>query len=499
MKAREKFNTRKHWLTLTVGLILMGSSLQAQDVISGKVLEKENAGAPFATVTLLDVTDSTVVKGAITGEDGQYHIKQALPGRYFLAVSSVGYSRYYSQAFFYEGNQLELPAIVLNESAKVLGEVTVTAQRQVMERKADRYVMNVAASTFQSDNLQDILQALPFVQVKGEEITVNGKGGVLILLDKVQMPGATLSTVLGSMTGDEIDNIEFITNPSSRYPASVSTVIEITTKKSKHYGLTGSARLTASQGVKGKVLSGTSLTYRKEKWVANLNLNYNAGISYSENSGYRVLNTNGEKVVLHQDLSSSLMSHKPSVRGSFEYTIDKNNVLGVQATTSYGRTMHSSLTQNRIRFASEVNGATDSLLSTDFSDAGYNLVQNYSVFYNHKLAAKGKSFDMVFTYTPAQRKEKTEMHFQNLSDEQGGLIRKLRTVRNINTSQADILVGQMDWNLPYKNNLNLATGAKITHSSNNTRPTQEVLTSDGFVPERAFSFINEFEENITAG
>jgi hypothetical protein len=498
MKKRERFNATKHWLFLVLGLLFMSSSLEAQNIISGKVLEKENTGAPFATVTLLNSQDSTIVKGAITGEDGSYQIKSAVPGEYLLAVSSIGFSKYYGEAFSYSGNELGLPTVVLNEAVETLDEVTVRAQRQVMVRKADRYVMDVTASTFQSDNLSDIFQALPFVQVKGDEISVNGKGGVLILLDKVQMPGATLNTVLSSMTGDEIDNIEFITNPSSRYPASISTVVKITTKRSKNYGLTGSARFTASQGIKAKGLAGTSLTFRKEKWVANMNLNYSAGASLNENVGYRVLNSNGNRLVLNQELTSNFVYQKPSLRGSFEYTIDDRNSVGLQTNTSYTRTMDNSLSQNRIRFSNTIGGPADSLLATDLNDYGYNLVQNYNMFYNHKLDSLGKSFDIILTYTPYQRNENTEMLFQNLLNAQGELIRKLRIVRNINANQANILVGQMDWELPYKNNWNLTTGAKITHSTNSTQPTQQVLVNELFVQEDEFSFKNEFEENIVA-
>ncbi|SIT93991.1 Outer membrane receptor proteins, mostly Fe transport [Pontibacter indicus] len=487
----------KSWLLLLLGLSLAGS-LQAQYVISGKVLEKAGKGAPFATVTLLQAADSSLVKGALTDEVGQFQLRQLQPGSYLLAVSSIGFKKYYGEAFSYEGQAVALADVVLQPSTNSLGEVTITAQRQVMERKADRYVMHVAASSFQSDNLQDILQALPFVQIKGEEIAVNGKGGVLILLDNVQMPGATLSTVLGSMTGDEVEQIEFITNPSSRYPASVGSVIKITTKRSKQYGMTGSARLTASQGHRGKLLGGTSMTYRREKWVGALHLNYNAGTNWSENNGYRVLQANGERVVLHQDLVSTFTTHKPSLRGSFEYTLGKKSAIGLQATTSYNRTLPSSRTQNRIRFTPEVNGATDSLLATDFKDFGYSVLQNYSLFYRQQLDTLGKSMDVVLTYTPAQRRDQTEMDFQHILSPQGELRRRLRTIRNINASQAAIWVGQVDWELPFRQQWNVTTGAKLTHSRNSTQPTQEVLTSQGFIQDGAFSFENEFEENIVA-
>lgn len=498
MKKRERFQAMKCWLLLITGLSLVGS-LQAQHVISGKVLGKDNNGVPFASVTLLKASDSTLVKGAMTGEDGHFQLMQPVPGTYFLAVSYVGFSKHRSEVFSYAGQELALSSIILQPASNTLGEVTIKAERQVVQRKADRYVMDVTASSFQSDNLIDIFHALPFVQVKGEEITINGKGGVLILLDNVQMPGATLSTVLETMTGDEVERIEFITNPSARYPANVGTVIQITTKRSKQYGMTGSARLTASQGNRGRALGGTSLTFRREKWVANVNLNHTMGKALSENNGYRVLRSNGQRVVLHQDLTSSFNTQKPSLRGSLEYTLDKNNTLGIQASTAYSRTLDNSLTQNRIRFSPEVNGATDSLLSTDFRDYGHSLVQNYSAYYKHKFGKMGKSFDLIVTYTPVQRRENTEMLFQELLNPQGELIRPLRTVRNINASQADILVGQMDWELPYQNDWNISTGAKVTHSKNNTRPTQEVLAGGGFVREEEFSFRNNFEESILAG
>lgn len=483
---------------LLLCLLLFGNILHAQNIISGKVFEKVNVGAPFATVTLLNINDSSIVKGAITGEDGLFQIKSASPDRYILAVSSIGFSKVYGEIFTYGGGSLEMPSITLTQSIEALDEVTVKGQKQVLERKSDRYVMDVTASTFQSDNIMDIFQALPFVQVKGEEISVNGRGGILILLDKVQMPGATISTILNSMTGDEIENIEFITNPSSRYPSNISTVIKITTKRSKNYGLTGSARATVSQGLYGKSLMGTSLTYRKERWVANINLNHSSGASFTETKNNRILTINSKRVALNGDYEAKYVYNKPSIRAAFDYTINDNNSIGFQSNVSSTITSDNSFFKNRTVFSNEIGGATDSLLTSKSFDFGTSYVQNYSLYYNHKLDTLGKSVDLIFTYTPVSRNDGTEMLFQNLLNPNNELIQELPVVRNNNKNRANIWVGQMDWELPFQNGLNITTGAKISHSINDTQPVQEVKQNKEFVREDEFSFKNNFQENIIA-
>lgn len=483
---------------LVLSILSTSYSLKAQNDISGKVFETTDVGSPFATVTLLSASDSSIVKGAITGEDGSYHIRSVLPNTYILAVSSIGFEGFQGDAFTYSGGALELPSVKLSESVQALDEVTVKGKRQVLERKTDRYVMDVAASTFQSDNILDIFQALPFVQVKGEEIAVNGKAGILILLDKVQMPGATMNTILQSMTGDEIENIEFITNPSSRYPSDVSTVIKITTKKSKYYGLTGTSRATVSQGISHKALVGTSFTYRKEKWLAKIDLNQSSGALFTETINDRVLNISGNSVALNGDYEAKYVYNKPSLRAVFDYTINDNNSIGLQSNTTYTLTSENSYFKNRTSFSSQIEGGADSLLRSESFEFGDKLVQNYSLYYNHKIDTLGKSLDVIFTYTPINRNEGVEMRFQNLLNPNNELIKELPVVRNINQNQVNIWVGQMDWELPFRNGLMITTGAKVSYSTNDTKPVQEVKENGEFVQDESFSFNNNFEENIVA-
>ncbi|EJF08833.1 carboxypeptidase-like regulatory domain-containing protein [Pontibacter sp. BAB1700] len=251
----EQTSSPKQLITLLTCICLSLVSaipVLAQGKVSGIVKEDASNAASFATVTLLAATDSSLVKGKVTDENGQFVFENLPYGQYLVAVRYVGFQPTFSETIRIQADQAvqDIGILQLLRNTNQLGEVLVQAQRQVVERSPDRYTLNVEASTFQTDNLLDIFRAMPFVQVQGESVTVNGKGGILILLDKVQMPGATMQSIMATMTGDEIEKIEFITNPSSRYPANISTVISITTKKARTLGLTGSARSTVSQGIR---------------------------------------------------------------------------------------------------------------------------------------------------------------------------------------------------------------------------------------------------------
>lgn len=472
----------------------------AQGKVSGIVKEDASNAASFATVTLLAATDSSLVKGKVTDENGQFVFENLPYGQYLVVVRYVGFQPTFSETIRIQADQAvqDIGILQLLRNTNQLGEVLVQAQRQVVERSPDRYTLNVEASTFQTDNLLDIFRAMPFVQVQGESVTVNGKGGILILLDKVQMPGATMQSIMATMTGDEIEKIEFITNPSSRYPANISTVISITTKKARTLGLTGSARSTVSQGIRGRGLLGTSLTYRQQKWVSNLNLNYDRSLTHSTHDGYRAALT-GNSPVLHEHYFFRYNNSTPSVRGMAEYQLSNRHALGVQASYVHKVVDKSSTVSKQVDFAKQLKGIPDSTLLADGREYSTRQVQTYSMYYTGKLDSLGKSVDLIFTYTPIQHNMTTEILSQNMYNPDGRLLESLRSVRNDNPSNANIMVGQMDWELPFRNNLNISVGSKMTLSSNRTQPTQEYLQDGRFVRDEAFSFENVFSENILAG
>jgi outer membrane receptor protein involved in Fe transport len=167
-------------------------------------------------------------------------------------------------------SQSELGNITLSEKTIELEEVVVTAKRPFVINRADRYIVNV------SDNIQsagrnatDILRNTPGLLVdQNGKISVMGKD-VQVWIDgrPSHMDGEQLKAFLNSMQGGEIDRIEVITNPSSRYDAGgAGGIIDIRTKKGLQFGLNGTANIGYKQGHESTGEAGVNLNWRREKF-----------------------------------------------------------------------------------------------------------------------------------------------------------------------------------------------------------------------------------------
>ena len=190
----------------------------AQHKLTGSV-KNATDGSPvsYATAALMR-SDSSVVTGVITGDDGKFIIEKIAIGDYLLQVSFIGYEKTYLNVNV--PAQSDLGEIILYESATRLQEVLVSASRPLVVNKADRYIVNVSGNIQSAGrDALDILRNTPGLLVnKDGDISVMGKG-VQVWIDgrPSRMSGEELQAFLNSMQGGEIDRIEVITNPSSRH------------------------------------------------------------------------------------------------------------------------------------------------------------------------------------------------------------------------------------------------------------------------------------------
>ena len=212
-------------------------NLSAQS-ISGIVKDKTGEKMEFITVLLLNVKDSSLVKGAITDVEGKFDIKNMPSGRYFLSASGTGFAKTNTQAFDYKGDSYTLEPIVLKQSDTELAAVTVTSSKPLIEIQADKFVVNVEGSiNATGSNALELLQKTPSVQVdQDDNVSLEGKQGVRIYIDGRPSPlsGRDLAAVLKSMQSSDIEAIEIITNPSAKYDAAGNVgIINIRLKKNK--------------------------------------------------------------------------------------------------------------------------------------------------------------------------------------------------------------------------------------------------------------------------
>lgn len=275
--------------TAIVFLILSTLSLWAQTppkTIAGTVKDSQNEIIPGATVKLLKTTDSTMLAGEITNGNGKFQFSNLKNGTYLLGITAMGQKPYVSVTLTIDDthNSVVLPVIVLLPAKNIeLKEVVVKAKRPLIEQDVDKTIMNVESMiSSATSNTLEVLEKTPGVTIgMNGEISLNGRGDILVLIDgrPTYMSGQELATYLKSLPGGLLDKIELIDNPSSKYDAAGSAIINIRLKKNRVGGFTGNISMGSSQGVYGRNNGAMSLNYSRQK----LNVFGSLGLNQEKN------------------------------------------------------------------------------------------------------------------------------------------------------------------------------------------------------------------------
>lgn len=108
------------WGTFVLNLTMVHSIFGQVDV-TGKVIESSREFMSFAHVLLLKSTDSVLVKGTITDENGRFFIENVRPGNYILNTSMIGYKNFY------------FPNITIQDKQKDIDYGTIQMQENAQE------------------------------------------------------------------------------------------------------------------------------------------------------------------------------------------------------------------------------------------------------------------------------------------------------------------------------------------------------------------------------
>lgn len=275
-----------HKLLLGLSVVFFAFFTRAQQAyeVSGKVLDANSGqSVPYASVALYSVSDSSMVDGMATDEQGKFSIK-AVNGSYYLKIDFLSYDDFTEEVVI-DGQNVDLGAITLTEDSQQLDAVEVKTERSRMELKLDKRVFNVEQDlTNQGGTASEILENVPSVNIDVEgNVTLRGSNSVRIFINgrPSGLTGISTSEALQQLPADMIEKVEVITNPSARYEAEGEVgIINIVLKKNKKGGLNGSFQVTAGwphlYGVS------TQLNYKTQKY----NLFGSYSFRYNKSPGF---------------------------------------------------------------------------------------------------------------------------------------------------------------------------------------------------------------------
>lgn len=287
----------------------------------------------YASVVLIKVRDSSVAGGTLTDQKGVFRIEEVMPGRYFIRITSIGYRQLDSKPFMLTPQESlkDFGAVWMPPSQRTLKETEVVGEKVEYTNSLDKKVYNVDKSLINAGgSVSEVLQNIPSVNVDIDgRISLRGSEQVTILIDgkPAGLTGDNRGAILQQLPASSIDQIEVVTNPSSKYDAEgTSGIINIKTKKDKNAGLNGT--VTAGVGTRDKYNASLQVNRRSRK--SNIFLNYGIRDDRRFNNGSSVrTDTFGELprfVTTNNDGINDNLSH--NLRTGIDVYLNDYNTLG---------------------------------------------------------------------------------------------------------------------------------------------------------------------------
>ena len=240
-------------LLLLMLMPLVAVAVMAQRNVTGTVVESETDEAlPQATVKLMR-TDSTLVKGALTGLDGKFTLKAPSAGRFIVQVTCVGFKPYTKRINVSGEKNVSMGTIAMSPDAIMLKGATVTGQAAKVTLKADTFVYNASAyRTPEGSVVEELVKRLPGAQVDDDgKITINGKEVKKIMVDGKEFMTGDTKTAMKNLPTSIIERVKAYDQKSDQARVSgvddgeEETVLDFGIKRGMNKGVMLNADLAA--------------------------------------------------------------------------------------------------------------------------------------------------------------------------------------------------------------------------------------------------------------
>lgn len=354
-------------------LLMLPFCAKAQS-ISGLVSNETGMPLANATIAVRATADSSYLKYFLSDKTGNFRLTPLPFGQLKVEAS-------------YAGHQTKDTTIVLSgdailniqllPAAKTLAGITVTTNKPLFEVQSGKTVFNVSQSiTAAGGNAFELLQKSPGVLVDpNDAVSMNGKSGVRIYIDGRPSPLSLqeITALLRTIPATDVEAIEIITNPSSRYEAAGNAgIINIRLKKNKSLGTNGTLNAGWSVGIFPKYNVSVGLNHRTKNVNIFGNYSYNEG----RNEGYLNLFRYQNDSLFDQKSTTLSRSSAHNVKFGADWTLDKKQSIGVlyngnfsqshsttqsstpiaaQSTKEVGQTLKAATAGNRRRTNNSVN------------------------------------------------------------------------------------------------------------------------------------------------
>ncbi|MCP4181634.1 MAG: TonB-dependent receptor [bacterium] len=404
----------------------------------------------YANVVLFNKKDSSMITGTITNENGEFRIENVAFGEYYLIVDFIGYKKQIINNLILnnENNKIDLKSINLYQTAENLEEITISAERNYIDYKIDKKVINVSQHiNAAGGTVAELLENLPSVNVDIEgNITLRGSSEFTVLIDG-KPTVLSSNDALKQIPTNAIQNIEIITNPSAKYdPEGTSGIINIIMKQKRTEGFNGI--INANYALKDKFGANFSFNYRKKKINAFVTANYRYNTINSDLLNLRGSFFSDTNYFIRSNSERKRILHPWSAKAGIDYYFNKKNNITVSLT--YGNWRNNRfLTTQYYNYSLPVTTESYTISDNDYKIDGKYLEGNIN--YQHIFSGKEHKIDFsvsTWQWNGLNKENSYEQNFDNEFNSTGFQSNK----RSGLSKNKNIFYVSIDYNLPVGNN-----------------------------------------------
>lgn len=430
-------------------ILCFGTTSIIKKNITGIILDEDTKQPlEFATVSIYE--NRTLIDGTITDQEGKFSM-EAKQGNYLLKVEYISFQTYETNIELKQ--DLDIGNIYLSIDVESLTEVEIVAEKSTVELKLDKKVFNVGKDILSlNGSLSEVLDNVPSVSVDlDRNISLRGNTNIAILING--KPSVLVSN-LDQIPAQDIDRIEVITNPSSRYQAAgTAGIINVILKKNTKEGLNGFVSM--SNAIRTDFQLNTNLNYKIGKFNFFTSLGYRFVDSKTIQRVDQSSIVDGNSVKLDQDIDEYRNYKSTSIYIGSDYYINEKNTI----TASYYKTLRKLDNIIRYDYAYFNFNEQQELDSTNVSQQGYYEPQDHNQLelgYVKIFEKVNKELSMDLQYDFWDDDENENLNTQMINPILSEPV--LSRTNNIESSK-DFLV-QIDFENPINDNEGFETGLR---------------------------------------
>ncbi|MBU3928373.1 MAG: TonB-dependent receptor [Bacteroidetes bacterium] len=339
----------------------------------------------FATIQIVILKDSTFYMGTISDTLGYFNFSDIELYSFFLLFSYVGYEQKIVILDSTTKKNIDLGYVFLKQNTNELKEIKIVGN--------SHYIMNVDLSIYRPDSADlsnsvtslDLFQRIPELKVDkiSKSISIIGKPTMILINGNMQQ-GIDVNTI----NPQDIEKVEIINNPSSRYSSEYEGVINIIMKKELTSGFTALVNLDYQISKKNESLLMLQYATKKARFFGNYYFNH-WSIPVSNSTDRIQYETNATTRYKSQYSLNNKKEFAHTGKFGVDYYPTDRTYINFMAQ------INSDKRNDLANFMSEqqTDNSDISLLNSEQIFKGNFLFQNYSLYFKKEINSLGKQLN----------------------------------------------------------------------------------------------------------